>query len=108
MKPEIENAPAANRGVNQSKSNNLSISPLETILGKLDGARPSGDGWRADCPNGHSSRNTLAIKQADELARDCSLPRIDSFLDRLQAATNTVVHIRKAVAAENTTGHGTG
>lgn len=67
MKPQNENAPAftRNRGANQSKSNNISISPLETILGKLDGARPSGDGWRADCPNGHRSHFSLSFKQVE-------------------------------------------
>lgn len=37
---------------------------------------------------------------ATDLCHDCTLERIDSFLDRLQAATNTVVHIRKALAGE--------
>ena len=37
---------------------------------------------------------------ANELARDCTLERVDSFLDRLQAAMNLTVHIRKAIAGE--------
>lgn len=49
-----------------NNSSNVSISPLEMFLGKLDGARPSGDGWRAECPNGHRSRYTLSFKQADD------------------------------------------
>ena len=35
---------------------------------------------------------------ATDLSHDCTLERVDSFLARLQAATNTVVHIRKALA----------
>ena len=45
---------------------------------------------------------------ATDLSRDCDLAAVDSFLDRLQAAMNLTVHIRKALAAEETTGWGTG
>ena len=45
---------------------------------------------------------------ATDLSRDCDLAAVDSFLDRLQAAINVTVHIRKALAAEETTAHGTG
>jgi hypothetical protein len=37
---------------------------------------------------------------AIELARDCSLERTDMMLSRLQAATTSLVHLRKALAAE--------
>jgi hypothetical protein len=39
-----------------------SISAIEIILSKLPAVRPSGDKWRADCPNGHKSRSNLSIK----------------------------------------------
>ena len=45
---------------------------------------------------------------ADELARDCTLPRIDAMLARLKTAENTLVRIRLALAAEEKTGWGTG
>ena len=48
---------------------------------------------------------------ADELAGNCTVERVDSFLDLLQAATNTVVHIRKALAGpreSNVQSSGTG
>lgn len=39
----------------------------DILLTRLQGIRRSGDGWRADCPNGHSkSRGSLAITQADD------------------------------------------
>ena len=37
---------------------------------------------------------------ADDLARNCNLERVDSFLARLQAAMNITVSIRKAIAGE--------
>lgn len=42
-----------------------SISPLEKILSKLTNPRPSGDSWRADCPNGHESKGSLSVKQCE-------------------------------------------
>lgn len=39
----------------------------DILLSRLHNARRSGDGWRADCPNGHSkSRGSLSITQADD------------------------------------------
>ena len=60
-----KNAPAGNRGAEQNNFNS-SIPPLELFLSRLDTARPTGDGWRVDCPNGHISRYTLSFKQADD------------------------------------------
>ena len=45
---------------------------------------------------------------ADELARDCTLERVDEMLARIKGAEHNLVHIRKALAAEETTGWGTG
>lgn len=39
---------------------------VEVILGRLDGIRESGRGWRADCPVGHRSRGTLSIAEGDD------------------------------------------
>lgn len=39
----------------------------DILLTRLQGVRRSGDGWRADCPNGHTkSRGSLSIMQADD------------------------------------------
>lgn len=37
------------------------------LLSRLEGVRRSGDGWRANCPNGHArTRGTLSIAEADD------------------------------------------
>lgn len=37
------------------------------LLGRLEGVHRSGNGWRADCPNGHAkARGSLSIAQADD------------------------------------------
>lgn len=37
------------------------------LLSRLDGVRRSGDGWRANCPNGHArTRGSLSITEADD------------------------------------------
>lgn len=37
------------------------------LLSRLDGVRRSGDGWRANCPNGHAkARGSLSITEADD------------------------------------------
>ena len=39
----------------------------DILLSRLQGVRRSGDGWRADCPDGHAkSRGSLSITQADD------------------------------------------
>jgi len=39
----------------------------EMLLSKLQNIRRSGDGWRADCPNGHNhARGSLSITQAQD------------------------------------------
>ncbi len=40
--------------------------PIDLLLGRLESARPYGEGYRADCPNGHRSRGSLSIKQGDD------------------------------------------
>lgn len=38
-----------------------------TLLTRLEGVRRSGDGWRANCPNGHAkARGSLSITEADD------------------------------------------
>jgi len=38
-----------------------------TLLSRLEGVRRSGDGWRANCPNGHAkARGSLSISEADD------------------------------------------
>ena len=66
MKPQNENAPAANRGAKQNYPRNYSLNPLNTVLERVENPRISGDGWRADCPNGHRSRSTLIISEGDD------------------------------------------
>jgi hypothetical protein len=67
MKPHNENAPTRgrSRGANQNNFNS-SIAPLENLLNRLESVRPCGEGYRADCPNGHRSRGNLSIKQCDD------------------------------------------
>jgi hypothetical protein len=37
------------------------------LLNRLQGVRRAGDGWRADCPNGHArARGSLAVCEADD------------------------------------------
>jgi len=37
------------------------------LLSRLDNVRRSGEGWRANCPNGHAkARGSLSIKEADD------------------------------------------
>lgn len=39
----------------------------DILLSRLQGVRRSGDGWRADCPNGHQhAKSSLSITQADD------------------------------------------
>jgi len=41
--------------------------PLEVLLSRLANVRPSGSGWRADCPNGHNkARGSLSIAEAGD------------------------------------------
>jgi len=41
------------------------MTPIEHLLSLLSNIRRSGPGWRADCPNRHSSRGTLSVAEAD-------------------------------------------
>lgn len=45
---------------------------------------------------------------AIDLSRDCSLDRLDRFSAQLNAAQTSLQHLRKALAAKETTGWGTG
>ena len=37
------------------------------LLSRLEGVRRNGDGWRANCPNGHAkARGSLSITEADD------------------------------------------
>ena len=42
------------------------MTPADTLLARLDGTRRHGNGWRSDCPVGHSSKGALAIGEADD------------------------------------------
>jgi len=43
------------------------MNAVDTLLCRLNNARAHGpNGWRADCPNGHSSRGTLSIGEGDD------------------------------------------
>jgi hypothetical protein len=43
------------------------MSATDALLGRLNNVRAYGPkGWRADCPNGHSSRGTLSVGEADD------------------------------------------
>jgi len=46
--------------------NRLNTKPINLVLDRLDNVRPTGEGYRADCPNGHRSRGNLSIKQTDD------------------------------------------
>lgn len=54
-----------NRG-EKTNHNNLqtqySTGPLGLVLSGLENVRPAGEGYRADCPNGHRSHGSLAVK----------------------------------------------
>jgi hypothetical protein len=45
---------------------NYSLNPLNRLLEQAENVRYAGEGYRADCPNGHRSRGSLAIKESDE------------------------------------------
>ena len=57
----VFNANSGSSSVNTNRFN-----PLNRILERCENIRPSGDGYRADCPYGHRSRGSLSIKQADD------------------------------------------
>jgi hypothetical protein len=61
-----ENAPTANRGANYNNQRNYSPNPLNTILGRVENLRISGEGYRANCPTGHRSKSTLVIYEGDD------------------------------------------
>jgi hypothetical protein len=39
--------------------------PIDVVLGRLEGVRKAGKGWRADSPCGNRSRGALSIAESD-------------------------------------------
>jgi hypothetical protein len=39
---------------------------IDGLLARLERVQKTGNGWRANCPNGHKSRGSLSITQADD------------------------------------------
>ena len=56
----VFNANSGSSSVNTNRFN-----PLNRILERCENIRPSGDGYRADCPNGHRSKSTLSVSEGD-------------------------------------------
>ena len=65
---------------------------------------PDIDAMRHSLPDLGESLLTAAV----DLAHDCTLDRVDLMLARIKGAETTLVHLRKALMAEQTTSHGTG
>ena len=38
---------------------------IDALLPRLERAQKAGNGWRADCPNGHKARGALSVTQGD-------------------------------------------
>lgn len=38
---------------------------IDALLARLERAQKTGNGWRADCPNGHKARGALSVTQGD-------------------------------------------
>ena len=66
--------------------------------------QPSIESQASHLPDLGESLHTAAI----DLSRDCTLERVDLMLARIKGAEATLVHLRKALAVEETTGWGTG
>ena len=39
---------------------------IDALLHRLERVQRSGQGWRADCPNGHKTHGTLSLAQGDD------------------------------------------
>lgn len=65
---------------------------------------PSVQSMREHLPDLGEALHTAAI----DLARDCSLERVDQMLARIKGAESNLIHLRKAMIAKQSTGHGTG
>ena len=39
---------------------------IDALLHRLDRVQRSGQGWRADCPNGHKTHGTLSLAQGED------------------------------------------
>jgi hypothetical protein len=49
------------------RNNSTALRPVDRLLPLLRGVTKTGEGWRADCPNGHrKSRGSLSITEADD------------------------------------------
>lgn len=47
--------------------NQYSVSPIQTLLDRLDNVRPTGDGYRANCPAvKHRSKGCLSVCERDD------------------------------------------
>ena len=44
----------------------LPASPLPLLISRLHRVQQHGNGYRADCPSGHSSRGALSLSEADD------------------------------------------
>jgi hypothetical protein len=66
----------------------------------IDAARrmltPSVENMIASLPDLGDSLNTAAV----DLAHDCTLERVDMMLSRIKGAESSLIHLRKALAAE--------
>lgn len=43
-----------------------SLSPAETVIARLNNVHRTAHGWRADCPNGHRSKGSLAMSESTD------------------------------------------
>ena len=70
------------------------------MISDLDAARrmftPDIDAMRHNLPDLGESLHTAAV----DLARDCSLERVDLMLARIKGAETSLVHLRKALISE--------
>jgi hypothetical protein len=69
--------------------------------------QPDLDAMRTHLPALGESLNNAAI----DLAKDCTIPRIDEMLARLKGASTSLLHLRRGLAAEMVPGphaHGSG
>jgi len=43
-----------------------SLAPIQLLLARLSNVRRGPNGWRADCPVGHSSRGSLSVTEGED------------------------------------------
>ena len=66
--------------------------------------QPSIESLASHLPDLGESLLTAAI----DLSRDCTVERVDLMLARIKGAETNLTHLRRALIAERSTGHGTG